>query len=68
MQRNRLGFYSDEISLTASPLYRDEPRKTWRSDVQRASALGIDQPQAVCMLTGVTTVAGPAGGTALTTG
>lgn len=68
LQRNRLGFYSDEISTTASPLYRDEPRKTWRSDVQRASALGIDQPQAVCMLTGVTTTGGPAGGTTLTTG
>jgi hypothetical protein len=65
MQRNRLGFYSDEIPLTASPLYRDEPRKTWRSDVQRASAIGVDQPQAVCMLTGVTTAAPPAGGTTL---
>jgi hypothetical protein len=68
MQRGRLGFYSDEIPLSATPLYRDEPRKTWRSDVQRASALGVDQPQAVCMLTGVTTAAPPAGGTALTTG
>lgn len=68
MQRGRLGFYSDEVPLTASPLYRDEPRKMWRSDVQRASALGVDQPQAVCMLTGVTTTAGPAGGTTLTAG
>lgn len=54
LQRNRLGFISDEVPLTATPLYRDEPRKTWRSDIQRASAMGLDQPQAVVMITGVT--------------
>jgi len=52
-QRNILGFISDELALQATPLYRDEPRKTWRSDVQRASAIGIDQPLAICVLTGV---------------
>lgn len=63
LQRNRIGFISDEVPLTASPLYRQEERKSWRSDVQRASAMGLDQPQAVCMLTGVTTLPGPAAGT-----
>lgn len=66
-QRGRLGFYSDEVPLTASPLYRDEPRKLWRSDVQRAAAMGVDQPQAIVQLAGVTTTTGPAGGTTLPT-
>jgi hypothetical protein len=60
-QRNTLGFISDELPTTASPLYRDEPRKTWRSDVQRASAMGLDQPQAIAVLTGATTVNPPTG-------
>lgn len=53
MQRNVAGFISDELPLQATPLYRDEPRKTWRSDVQRASAIGIDQPLAICVISGV---------------
>jgi hypothetical protein len=53
MQRNRCGFYADEVPFIAGPLYRDEPRKTWRSDTQRASAIGLDQPQAIVLLSGV---------------
>jgi len=53
MQRNRCGFIADELPLQASPLYRDEPRKTSRSDVQRSSAIGLDQPLAICLLSGV---------------
>jgi hypothetical protein len=53
MQRKRAGFIADELPMLASPLYRDEPRKTWRSDVQRAAAIGFDQPLAICVLTGV---------------
>lgn len=53
MQRNIAGFISDELPLQATPLYRDEPRKTWRSDVQRASAIGIDQPKAITVISGV---------------
>lgn len=53
MQRNILGFIADEITLQASALYRDEPRKLWRSDVQRASAIGIDQPLAITIISGV---------------
>lgn len=65
LQRNRLGFYSDEVPLTASPLYRDEPRKSWRSDVQRAAAMGLDQPQAVCRIDNI--LINPAGGPATVT-
>jgi hypothetical protein len=53
MQRNRCGFIADELPLQASPLYRDEPRKTQRSDVQRASAIGLDMPSALCLLSGI---------------
>src|SRR5437588_931430 len=52
-QRNIMGFISDEVALQATPLYRDEPRKTWRSDVQRASAIGIDQPKAITVISNV---------------
>ena len=53
MQRNRAGFTSDELPFMAGPLYRDEPRKTWRSDTQRAAAIGLDQPLAIVLLSGV---------------
>lgn len=67
LQRNRLGFYSDEVPLTASPLYRQEERKMWRSDVQRGAAMGMDQPQAVCRIDNVllNPVGGPAAGSAV---
>jgi hypothetical protein len=53
MQRNRCGFIADELPFIAGPLYRDEPRKTFRSDTQRASAIGLDQPLAIVLLSGV---------------
>jgi hypothetical protein len=53
MQRKRCGFFADELPFIAGPLYRDEPRKTWRSDTQRASAIGLDQPLSICLLSGV---------------
>jgi hypothetical protein len=53
LQRGVVGFYSDEESLQATPLYRDQPRRTWRSDVNRRTAMGIDQPLAACILTAV---------------
>ena len=53
MQRNRCGFYADEVPFVAGPLYRDEPRKTWRSDTQRAAAIGLDQPLAIVLLSGL---------------
>jgi hypothetical protein len=53
MQRNRCGFIADELPMQASPLYRDEPRKSSRSDVQRSSAVGLDQPAAIVLLSGI---------------
>lgn len=53
MQRGRAGFYADELPYTAGPLYRDEPRKTWRSDTQRAAAIGLDQPLAIVLISGI---------------
>lgn len=55
-QRGIFGFIADEIPLTASAVYRVEEKKGWRSDVQRASAMGLDQPLALAVLdTGITT-------------
>lgn len=53
LERGTVGFISDEERLQATPLYRDQPTRTWRSDVNRASAMGLDQPKAACVLTGV---------------
>jgi hypothetical protein len=53
MQRNMAGFIADELPLQASAMYRDEPRKIWRSDIQRASAIGIDNPKAITVITSV---------------
>jgi hypothetical protein len=49
-QRGIFGFIADEIPLTASAVYRVEEKKGWRCDVQRASAMGLDQPLAVSVL------------------
>jgi hypothetical protein len=54
LQRGVSGFIADELALNATALYRDEPRKTWRSDIQRVSAVGIDQPKSVCVITATT--------------
>ena len=53
MQRNRAGFIADELPMQASPLYRWEPTKSSRSDIQRASAIGLDQPLSLVLLSGV---------------
>lgn len=53
MQRQRCGFVADELPYTASPIYRWEPTKSSRSDVQRASAIGLDQPLAIVLISGV---------------
>jgi hypothetical protein len=53
MQRNIAGFIADELPLTVSETYRVEEKKFARADVQRASAVGLDQPKAVVLLEGV---------------
>lgn len=50
MQRKVVGAIADELPMQASALYRDEPRKVWRCDIQRASAIVIDQPLAVAQI------------------
>jgi hypothetical protein len=53
LQRKICGFIADELPLQVSPMYRIEERKMARADVQRASAMGLDQPLAVAVLDGV---------------
>jgi hypothetical protein len=53
MQRQRCGFYADEVPFMAGPHYRNEERKVFRSDTQRASAIGLDQPLSIALLSGV---------------
>lgn len=50
MQRKVVGAIADELPMQASAMYRDEPRKVWRCDIQRASAIVIDQPLAVAQI------------------
>lgn len=60
MQRNIAGAISDERPLEATPMYGEGngpnggPREAWRSDITRASAISLDQPKAICLITGVT--------------
>jgi hypothetical protein len=53
LERGTVGFISDEEPLQATPLYRQQSRRQWRSDVNRASAMGLDQPLAAVILTNV---------------
>jgi hypothetical protein len=53
MQRQRCGFYADELPFMAGPLYRMESNKIFRSDTQRSSAIGLDQPLSIALLSGV---------------
>lgn len=53
MQRKVSGFVADELPLQTTEWYRIEPRKMNRADVQRASAVGLDQPKAVVVLEGL---------------
>jgi hypothetical protein len=53
LERGTVGFISDEEPLQATPLYRQQPTRTWRCDVNRRSAMGLDQPLAAVILTAV---------------
>jgi hypothetical protein len=53
MERGTVGFISDEERLQSTPLYFKQENRSWRSDTNRASAMGLDQPLAAVILTGV---------------
>lgn len=53
MMRNRCGFIRDTWPLRALPLVEDPNRLSWSSRVIRMSAIGIDNPMAICKLTNV---------------
>lgn len=53
LQRNQCGFICDEVPLRTMDMVEDRNRLSWSSIVQRASAVGIDQPKSVCKITGV---------------
>lgn len=59
MQRKVFGGVSDERPLQATPLYGEGggpnggPTESFRTDITRASAIFIDQPKAVVLITGV---------------
>lgn len=58
-ERKTLGFISDERPLEATPMYPEGggpnggPTESWRTDTTRASAIGVDQPLAAVLITGV---------------
>lgn len=58
-ERKTVGFISDERPLQATPMYGEGngpnggPTESWRTDTTRASAIGIDQPKAAVIITGV---------------
>lgn len=59
LERNTVGFYSDQRPLTVTPLYAEGggpnggPREAWRSDATMRRVIGADQPKAACWITGV---------------
>jgi hypothetical protein len=53
MQRQTAGFIADEVPLNATALYLQQEKKCWRSDVERVSAVGLDQPKALTIFSGV---------------
>ena len=53
LESKTVGGIGDERPLSATPLYPDKPRETWRTDTVRQSAVVIDQPKAALWITGV---------------
>lgn len=52
-ERNTIGFISDERALQATPLRFLEDTEEYRSNAVRQSAIGIDQPLAMCTISGI---------------
>jgi hypothetical protein len=53
LQRNKCGFICDEVPIEGRLLVADENRLSWSSIIRRSSAMGLDNPKAVCKITGV---------------
>lgn len=53
LESGTVGFISDERPLQATAMYRINERETYRSDISRICAVGIDQPKAALILTNV---------------
>ncbi|PRQ10627.1 hypothetical protein C1Y63_10560 [Corynebacterium sp. 13CS0277] len=60
MEAGAVGFYSDTDPLQATPMYEEGgasgaggPRQTWRADMWRKRILGVDNPKAAVVITGV---------------
>jgi hypothetical protein len=53
LQRNVCGFISDEQALEVTDMYEIRQRQQFRWDATRISAIGLDQPRAICLLTNV---------------
>lgn len=54
LQSKRVGGYADERPLQATPVYKWKAEaETWRSDVLRTTAVFVDQPLAVTVISGI---------------
>jgi len=54
LERKTAGFIGDDIPMQSTPLYYERPEtETWRSDTKRWAAMGIDQPKACVVLSGI---------------
>lgn len=54
LQRKISGFIGDDVPMSSTPLYYErQETETWRSDTKRWSAMGVDQPLAAVVLTGL---------------
>lgn len=52
-QRGVMGFISDEIPLRSSPLVWHDDTGSWRCNTKRQSAMGVDQPYSMALITGI---------------
>ncbi len=53
LERQTVGFISDEWALDTTAMYEIRERQSYRSDTTRLSAVGIDAPKAAQLLVGV---------------
>jgi hypothetical protein len=53
LERNTLGFISDERPFRTTPMYENKDNETWRSNMSRISTMAIDNPKAAIWLNGI---------------